>query len=403
MKPLELIQGVLVAATLLLFSCASSPAQEDPASVGSEVDEQEGPLRRLLGNTGRLEGMPATNNFDMATILSQTPDSTTEGDVGGDFLVAPIPFLNPTIGVGIALGAAYFVPIHKDSPPSVFGGGVLYSENGTAGLTMAFKGYFNEDSLRMTAGVASTRIYYDLTVDGGQKVPLRQDVAVFGVELLARVHERFFFGPQVLISDIDTLLRSQEDDGSVPEDELRAESIAVGLRLQRDTRDSPFYPREGSNSDLQLRIFDESLGSDFDYQVVPLSYNKYMGFGERSVLAVRASGRFVSGDVPFYGESFFGSSSDLRGYTIGTIHDDIQVAAQAEYRRELFWRVGAVAFAGVGAVADKFSSLDDADALPSLGFGLRVLLEKDNHVNFRLDFAWGEDQSAVYFGVGEAF
>ena len=123
---------------------------------------------------------------------------------------------------------------------------------------------------------------------------------------------------------------------------------------------------------------------------------------EASVLAVRAAGRFAVGDVPFYGQSFLGAGPDLRGYAVGTVRGDNLLAAQAEYRRELFWRLGAVAFGGVGTVFDELSQLDSAEAFPSAGFGLRLLLEKDNHVNFRVDFAWGDGQDAIYVSVGEA-
>ena len=107
--------------------------------------------------------------------------------------------------------------------------------------------------------------------------------------------------------------------------------------------------------------------------------------------------------MPFYGESYFGTNSDLRGYAVGTLHDSILLAAQAEYRRELFWKIGAVAFAGVGTVTPTLSELDNAEALPSVGLGLRLNIEETNHINFRVDFAWGKDQSALYIGVGEAF
>ena len=156
-------------------------------------------------------------------------------------------------------------------------------------------------------------------------------------------------------------------------------------------------------ADVGGRAFIPAVGADFGYQVVPVSYNHYLSLGKRDVLALRAAGRFALGNVPFYGESYLGSGPDLRGYAVGTVHDNMLLAAQAEYRRELFWRVGAVGFAGVGTVVPDFEGLKDATAYPSLGAGLRPTLEKENHVNLRVDFAWGKDQSVVYISVGEIF
>ena len=78
-------------------------------------------------------------------------------------------------------------------------------------------------------------------------------------------------------------------------------------------------------------------------------------------------------------------------------------AAQAEYRLELFWRIGLVGFFGVGQVASGFDKFSKQNWLPGGGFGLRLLVAKENHVSLRIDFAWGRDSSATYISGGEAF
>jgi hypothetical protein len=402
--------SALIACALLISSCTTPKAGEDqetPAAPGlgesrpEQANKESRLFRDILANTGKLSGGPVSGSGDPAGVVSLIPEPLEEED--GDFVVAPIPFLNPTIGAGLALGVAYLTPLSEGSPPSLIGGGAFYSDNSTRGISAMFKGYFDEDRYRLALGVAKMRINYELTVDGYGEVPIQQDVALFGAEFLARIVERIFIGPQVLVSGLDTSIRQEDQEDAIDDEDLKADSISLGLRVLRDTRDSTFYPRTGSTADLQVRAYDESLGSEFTYQIVPVSYNAYFSPGERDVVAVRASGRFASGDVPFYAESFFGSQSDLRGYTVGTIHDKTLLAVQAEYRRELFWRFGGVVFGGVGTVAPSLSDLDDADVLPSGGFGLRITLEEENHVNFRLDFAFGDGQSAIYFGVGEAF
>ncbi|MFT5049403.1 MAG: outer membrane protein assembly factor BamA [Chlamydiales bacterium] len=393
-----------VASTRLLVQgeeAGAAPASVDETGEPAK-DEAFAMLKEIIGNMGKVTNLPVTDPSAPPVNVADGTEVVGE-DRDGDLLIAPIPFQNPTIGAGLALGAAYLIPLGKNSPPSMISGGALYSENDTAGAAFGFKGYFDEDRYRLSVGLAQVRVNYNLTLANGQIVALRQDVVALAAEFLVRVAERVFVGPQLVLSGLNTAIRQSEDAGTIPESELDVDSLSVGLRVQRDTRDSTFFPRAGSFADAQYRIYDPELGGTFAYQILPVSYNAFFSPGEKDVVALRGAARLAFGDVPFYGESFVGAQSDLRGYTVGTIHDEVLVAVQAEYRRELIGRLGAVAFAGVGAVAPTLSEIGDADTLPSAGFGLRFTLEKDNHVNFRLDFAWGEDESVIYFGVGEAF
>jgi outer membrane protein assembly factor BamA len=290
--------------------------------------------------------------------------------------------------------------LDESSPPSIVGGGGMYSENGSFGGAVGFKAYFDEDRYRLSGGLVTTRLVFDYATPSGD-VPLRENVVGLALELLVRAWERVYVGPVVLLAGVDTDLVRSQDQGKIPDDQLEADNLWFGIRAQRDTRDSVYYPRSGSLADLQVRT--SAGGSDFDFTVVPIAYNHFFELGDRDVLAVRGAARSAFGDVPFYGESYFGADSDLRGYAVGTYHDDALLAGQAEYRRELFWRLGGVAFAGVGTVAPSLGELDQGELLPSAGLGLRITLDEKSHLNYRIDYAWGRDQSALYLSVGEAF
>lgn len=77
-------------------------------------------------------------------------------------------------------------------------------------------------------------------------------------------------------------------------------------------------------------------------------------------------------------------------------------AVQAEYRRHLFWRLSAVAFAGVGEVAESFNKTSTNHLLPA-GVGLRFQASKKYNVNAGVDYAVGKHSGAFYFRIGEAF
>jgi hypothetical protein len=62
-----------------------------------------------------------------------------------------------------------------------------------------------------------------------------------------------------------------------------------------------------------------------------------------------------------------------------------------------------VAYFGAGEVADKFSDFDTESILPGGGIGLRFTLAKQDHINLRIDYAWGKNSTALYIGIMEAF
>jgi hypothetical protein len=96
-------------------------------------------------------------------------------------------------------------------------------------------------------------------------------------------------------------------------------------------------------------------------------------------------------------------NNELRGYQAGRYLDRLMVATQAEYRLELPWRFGAVAFGGLGEVAPGVDKFRGDEFLPSGGTGIRFLLSKKYHVNLRMDFAWGRNGFTWSVGVAEAF
>jgi hypothetical protein len=66
-------------------------------------------------------------------------------------------------------------------------------------------------------------------------------------------------------------------------------------------------------------------------------------------------------------------------------------------------RLGLVAFGGLGGVARKWGDFRADQLLPGAGAGLRFNLDKKNHINYRVDFAFGREGHTLSIGVGEAF
>jgi outer membrane translocation and assembly module TamA len=77
---------------------------------------------------------------------------------------------------------------------------------------------------------------------------------------------------------------------------------------------------------------------------------------------------------------------------------------QAEYRQYFWRRWGFVAFAGVGNVASELIEYDFGTLKYNFGAGLRFQFNKEQKINLRADFGFGQDGNmGVYFGIEEAF
>jgi outer membrane protein assembly factor BamA len=186
-------------------------------------------------------------------------------------------------------------------------------------------------------------------------------------------------------------------------DGLDLTTAALGLRVKRDSTDSAFYPRSGSLLDITVDFFDPAFGAQRSYRNLNVAYNKYISFGGKNVLATHVAACIVTEDAPFFDVCLLGNSKDLRGYQMGQYRDDRMLDGQVEFRRELFWRIGAVAFVGTGEVARTFGDFNGSDLVPGGGIGLRYKLAQRNHLNLRADYAWGKNSRAFYMGIGEAF
>jgi hypothetical protein len=361
-------------------------------------------------------GVPATGEG----LVESLSVDTSRGDVparpekGGDWIVAPIPISQPSLGSGLGLVVGTVRPLRPSdakSPPSMFGVGGFKTDNGSWGAGVATRMYLAEDRYRVTAGFGLMDLQYDFygigsgAGDRGRHVPLSQEGHAFALGCLRRVSSSFFVGARYLRLDMEIGLDLSGvlDPGEWEFPDIRVSTRAAGLgaQAQRDTRDSAFYPRRGSLFSVTADFFDEALGGDHDVQAYALAFNQYRSLGKRGVLAWRAYGRSAQGErIPFYLLSRFGGS-DLRGYGTGRYQDDAMAAVQVEYRLELPKRFGLAFFAGAGGVGPEVTDIDDL--LPSAGVGLRYRATKKSHVNLRVDYAVGEHGGTFHVAVGEAF
>jgi len=331
----------------------------------------------------------------------------------GSFVIAPIPISNPALGSGIVPVIGFIFPITKSdkvSPPSVIGTGGLITDNGSRAFSLGAQIYFKQNTYKSTAIYARGNLNYDLYgsgVDEGLKLPLIQTGSLFHAEFLRRIAWKFFLGPRFSIgsSRITVAENGTQFSEPPPEIGLNIQLTALGVRLTRDTSPNRFYPASGTYFTATSDFYSPALGSKYTLQSYTGSFNKYWSIGKRQVLAYDVYGCATGGKPPFYMNCIYGSGNELRGYVAGKYFDRYMATTQIEERVALPYRLGFVAFGGIGEAipgGDEFLFRHN-EFLPAGGVGLRLLLSKAYHVNLRSDFAWGKDGHTFILGIGEAF
>jgi outer membrane protein assembly factor BamA len=180
----------------------------------------------------------------------------------------------------------------------------------------------------------------------------------------------------------------------------------LGYQLRWDRRSNTLYPKRGFFLDFSQLFFAPEWGSDYRFTRYELELRKYWRprWDPCGVIAAQFYSEMHTGTPPFRLTGLMGSSSHMRGYYQGRYRDRQYLAAQVEYRRPIFWRIEAAAFAGGGAVAPTLAALSPADLKPTYGAGLRFRFDQQNHGNIRLDYARGaRGVSGFYASYGAAF
>ena len=348
------------------------------------------------------------------TVESQVNVSPKEGvekDAGGvNFVVAPIPISNPTIGSGAALTGMILYDVDPLSPVSFTALGGGYTSSDSWLVAAAEKLNFDADNYRATAAVGLGQLNYNFfgigSADTGRSIPLDQRAFASLLDFRRRVFGSMHLGLRWVYGDVKTALPAKlaPDDPTINSRELDTVLSGLGVVGDWDSRDQPFSPKRGTYVELTSNFPRTAFGSDRNFQTYSLAWNYYRELGEPNVLAARVYMCSVSQSTPFFLTCAFGASRDLRGYEAGRYRDVNEIAVQAEYRMMLWRRFGGVVFAGVGSVASTFGNLFSSTALPSAGVGLRYLAVPTQGVMISVDYAWGRAGSqGLYVYIGDSF
>jgi hypothetical protein len=379
-------------------------------SAGAPLVSAQAPVAVFgaVPHDGKPQGATTADQQGAPAAVDRTPPTPHRGE----WVIAPMPMINPTLDNGIAVALGYLYRLDSDdhvTPPSLTMAGGFKTSNGSWSSALVQKLHLGKDRVRVLALAAYGDINYDFYGIGhdagsaGRTIELNQKGPVLLGDVLYRIAPSTYVGARYQLMEMTISAPSPAGGPVLPPLDRDMRTAALGPRLEVDTRDNPFYPRRGLQLEANAGFHGEAVGGTRTYQVYEGWLNGYQAVGAEHVVAWHVGACGVGGPAPFYDLCALGKNQDLRGYPVGQFRDRAMLAAQAEWRTEIWGRLGGAVFAGVGAVAPSLDNVAIDDVLPGAGVGLRITLAKRNHVNLRVDYAWGERSNALYIGVGEAF
>lgn len=324
----------------------------------------------------------------------------------GNFLAVPIPTSNPTIGTGLIGVMGYFWGQTQEQaavqPPSVSGLAAMYTDSESWALGVGHRAYWDEDRWRLSAGLGTIRLNLPLLGSDAAGTALDLDWEIegefFSLEFSRALGSDWFAGLAGRYLNFEQTFSLGA--ASAQFDLLTAvEATSVGPVLVRDTRDSTTYPRSGSLLHIGLMYTWRGRQGDEHYRSIDTAFSSFHRLRDDLVVAWRAGWCQRQDGAPLWDACRVG----LRGFPATQYLGRSSLLAEVEARWQISERWGAVAFAGAGEVGHSFAEADDPGTIPSIGVGLRFLVQQAQHINMRLDYARSDDDDAVYFFVGEAF
>ncbi|GAA3926030.1 BamA/TamA family outer membrane protein [Hymenobacter algoricola] len=339
----------------------------------------------------------------------------------------PLPLVYYTPETRLAYGAALTATLRfrRDSAfaaarPSQLTLGAAYTQNRQLLLYLPFQLFYDHNRYYAYGEAGYYRYTYYFFGLGEQAGPRE----LYGVNF-PRVRLNAFrqIGPGLSRGKLYAGLRYQYEDyrvQAVAENGRLASGTVPGGRGSRlsggglglffDSRDNVFFPTRGVVADGALLLRNRAVGAGpageaTRFTRASADVSSYHALPGAAVLALNYFASCTAGVAPFNALSLLGGGRRLRGYYEGRYRDQNAALLQSEVRLPVYRRLGAVAFGAVGVLGDDQTRLRLNRPKATYGAGLRVTINRRDHLNLRLDYGRGHDHDSggVYLTIGEAF
>jgi outer membrane protein assembly factor BamA len=187
----------------------------------------------------------------------------------------------------------------------------------------------------------------------------------------------------------------------------------LSFQIMHDSRDNPIEPFSGNYFNIAYRVSPKFFGSSQSSTMLYYEYRTYFSMSKtvpRNVLAFWfwgvsvLSGRMPYLELPAITWDTYNRSG--RGYIQGRFRGDNMMYGESEYRfritkNNLF---GGVVFLNCTTASNPLTGQSMFSSLaPGYGFGLRILMNKNDRTNICVDYGRGYGFSGIYFNIREVF
>jgi len=345
-------------------------------------------------------------------------DTTQEDTVlrKGSFVPLPVIFAAPENGVGFgALGIYLFKFDYDDTNTrrSNIQASFIYTTKNQI-LTNVQYTIFSNLEKYLFLGEVNYNVFTDFYYGIGQTTPneneetVDYDLVSFEHRFLRKLRRHMFAGLE--FRHFQRYNFDREEDGLLETTEVAGfdGSVVSGIGpfFVFDSRDIVVNPTKGAYVEFSATYHGNYLGGEYTFGRYRLDARKYFKISKkkRHILALQFLGSFIDGTASFKQLSELGGDNTMRGYFQGRFRDQHLMAFQSEFRFPVWWRFGAVVFAGLGNVANDFSEFDFQNTKPSYGAGVRFAINRKENLNIRIDYGLGSDgNTGFYFNIVEAF
>jgi hypothetical protein len=339
----------------------------------------------------------------------------SEGTDQARMSIAPLPIIFYTPETKTAIGAAVNVfrrpaGANEETRPSTLTPVFIYTFENQVITQVDGTHYWDDEANKANASVSYVK-FPGLFYGVGNDVPNDSDEKfttesyALSASYLRRVRSHLRVGGQATLGHSKLLER--EEAGLLASGTIAGADggtiVGAGIRLDFDDRNHVTYPTTGGWTTLGFQVFEGALGSYYDFRSMQLESRRYIAAGDSRLFAIRGLVNHVDGAAPFQVLPSLGGDSILRGYFGGRFRDRDLAVLDVEFRQHAWWKLGFVAFYGVGQVAHNPGEFALRGFHAAGGAGFRFRFIEEEKLNVRFDFAWGEDDSGSYISLGEAF
>lgn len=342
-----------------------------------------------------------------AKVYGQVADSTSR-----TFFPLPLVFYTPETSWGFGAALFYswrFKAEPEDSRPSQLQLGGAYTLEDQILAYLPFQLWWKAEQNSVFGELGWYRYnYYFFGIGNDQPEGFEE---IYGVEFprirlsaMTEIQSNFYIGGRFIFDDFT--ITDLDPEGQLANDAIPGDrggsNVGIGILLNLDNRDNYFETHEGWYAEFTADRHGRYLVSDFNYSRFRLDVRHFVEFNPKNHLAARFFSESIVGRAPFITQALLGGTKLMRGLYEGRYRDNNSAVIQAEYRRKLFGRIGAVAFGAIGAVAPKYGQLSLGNLRHTYGAGIRFAIDPEDRINIRLDMGVGEEPN-FYLTIGETF